>query len=85
MTENSAACRVSHTMYDDISSGISPCPKKLDKPIAIPQAHNDIGMPFARAYSDTLAQHGISEASFLQFIDDLNVSFQEQRYLSKSK
>jgi hypothetical protein len=48
--------------------------QRLQKPIAIPQVHPDIGMPFARAYSEALSSHDITREEFTEFLDNLNVS-----------
>lgn len=52
---------------------ISAHPGRLIKPVVVPQVYNGIGTPFARAYSDDLAQCGVSNEEFLQFIDNFNV------------
>lgn len=46
---------------------------KLQRPVAIPQVHYKGGMPFTRAYSDALADCGITKEVLIQFIDQLNV------------
>ncbi|KAL1986152.1 hypothetical protein VTN96DRAFT_6804 [Rasamsonia emersonii] len=45
----------------------------LQRPIAIPQLGKGRGVPFQRLYAPILAQHGISERGFIDFIDTLNV------------
>lgn len=47
--------------------------KRLDRPIVVPQVGSGFGMPFARGYSDSLGDHGISMDEFLEFIDNYNI------------
>lgn len=44
----------------------------LAKPIAIPATSHSLGSPFLRAYPPGLGTYGISRATFLNFLDDLN-------------
>ncbi|KAH7310727.1 hypothetical protein B0I35DRAFT_439601 [Stachybotrys elegans] len=51
---------------------------RLNKPVVIPRIDGssplDIPMPFVRAYSHALDEHGINKADFVQFIDNLCIA-----------
>ena len=51
---------------------------QLDRPVAIPQVQADSfrsgPMPYCRAYAPSLAQHNVSCADFVAFIDNLTIA-----------
>lgn len=47
---------------------------KIPHPVCIPQMEVGFDMPFARAYAPGLAELGISQEVFLDFIDGLNTA-----------
>ncbi len=42
---------------------------KIAQPVCIPQMHMGFDMPFARGYAPSLAEKGISQDTFIDFID----------------
>ena len=53
----------------NLSRGLS-----LSRPVILPQLNFGDGVPFVRGYSDELLTLGVSERSFIEFIDALNVT-----------
>jgi len=48
-------------------------PARLARPIAIPRLNPGPTVPFARAWAPSLAGHAIDQATFLTFLDNLNI------------
>ncbi len=47
---------------------------KIAQPVCLPQMERGFDMPFARGYAPALAEVGISQEVFLDFIDGLNTA-----------
>ncbi|KLO14089.1 hypothetical protein SCHPADRAFT_332718 [Schizopora paradoxa] len=52
----------------------SRAPSGLTKPFCLPQSGSGFDTPFGRGYSDALQQLGISQKTFLDFVDGLNMA-----------
>jgi hypothetical protein len=48
--------------------------RRLQLPICLPQITGGYGAPFARGYNPQLAEYGLEQDDFLNFLDALNIA-----------
>lgn len=58
----------------NVSAPLSSSQSNLSLPFVLPQQSYDPDSPFVRGYTSALGELGVDEATFIAFVDNLNVA-----------